>query len=39
MVAENILSDYINLFLLNYYQKNDKIIYKYFKGKFGKKKR
>ena len=28
--------DYTNLFSLNYYQKIEKIIYKYFKGKYGK---
>ena len=31
MIAGKTLLDYTNLFSLNYYKKNDKIIYKYFK--------
>ena len=34
-----ILLDYTNLFYSNNYQKNGKIIYKYFKDKYGKRKR
>ena len=34
MVAGKTLLDYTNLFYLNNYKKNDKIIYKYFKDKY-----
>ena len=34
--GENLL-DYTNLFSLNDYSKNDKIMYKYFKDKYGRK--
>ena len=37
-LAEKKLLDYTNLLPPNDYQKNDKIIYKYFKNKFGKRK-
>ena len=37
MLNQNI--DYIKLFSPNDYKKNDKVIYKYFKQKNGKKKR
>ena len=37
MIAVKILLDYNNLFSPGDYQKNDKIIYKYFKEKYGKK--
>ena len=33
--GEKDLLDYINLFSPNDYKKNDKIIYKYFKNKYG----
>ena len=36
MIAGKSLLDYTNLFPLNDYQNNDKIIYKYFKDKHGK---
>ena len=36
MLAGKTLLDYTNLFSLNDYEKNDKILYKYFKGKFVK---
>ena len=36
MVAVKILLDYTNLFSPNDYKKNDKIIYKYFKDKYGR---
>ena len=36
MIAGKIWLDYINLFSPNDYRKNDKIIYKYFKDKYGK---
>ena len=36
MIAGITLFDHINLFSLNDYKKNDKIIYKYFKNKYGK---
>ena len=36
MVAGKLLLDYANLFSLNEYKKNDKIIYKYFKDKYVK---
>ena len=39
MIAEKALLDYSNLFSPNDYQKNDKIIYKYFKNKCDKRKR
>ena len=39
MSAGEILLDYTNLFSPNYYQKNDKIIYKNFKDKYDKKKK
>ena len=38
MLAGKPLSDYINLFSPNYYQKNGKIIYMCFKDKYGKRK-
>ena len=38
MIAVKILLDYTNLFSPSDYQKNEKIIYKYFKEKYGKKK-
>ena len=34
MLAGKTLLDYTNLFSLNGYKKNDKIIYKYFKDKY-----
>ena len=34
MLAEKTLLDYTNLFSLNDYEKNDKIIYKYFKDAY-----
>ena len=37
MLSGEILLDYTNLFSLNDYKKNDKIIYKYFKDKYGRK--
>ena len=37
MIAGKKLLDYTNLFSPNDYKKNDKIMYKYFKNKFGKK--
>ena len=36
MFAGKTLSYYTNLFSPNDYNKNDKIIYKYFKNKYGK---
>ena len=36
MVTGKTLLDYTNLFSLNDYKKNDKIIYKYFKDKYGR---
>ena len=33
MIAGKTLLDYTNLFYLNDYKKNDKIIYKYYKDK------
>ena len=36
MLAGKTLLDYTNLFSLNDYEKNDKIIYKYFKYKYGR---
>ena len=36
MFAGRTLLDYTNLFSLNDYKKNDKIIYKYFKDKYGR---
>ena len=38
MIAEKALLGCTNLFLSNDYQKNDKIIYKYFKENYGKRK-
>ena len=32
MLAEKTLLDYTNLFSVNAYKKNDKLIYKYFKS-------
>ena len=34
MIAEKTLLYYTNLFSPNYYEKNDRIIYKYFKDKY-----
>ena len=39
MIAEKMLLDYTSLFSVNDCQKNDNIIYKYFKEKYGKRKR
>ena len=39
MLAGTALLDYTNLFSPNDYNKNDKIIYRYFKNKYGKKKK
>ena len=39
MIAGKTSLDYTSLFSPNDYQKNDKIIYKYFKDKCGKRKR
>ena len=36
MLAGNALLDYPNFFYPNDYEKNDKIIYKYFKDKYGR---
>ena len=36
MIAGKTLLDYTNLFSPNDYKKNDKIIYNYFKDKYGK---
>ena len=36
MLAGKPLLDYTNLFSPNDYKKNDKVIYKYFKDKYGK---
>ena len=38
LLKEKALLDYTNLFSPNDYKKNDKIIYKYFKDKYGKRK-
>ena len=38
MIADKALLGCTNLFLSNDYQKNDKIIYKYFKENYGKRK-
>ena len=38
LLKEKALLDYTNLFSPNDYKKNYKIIYKYFKGKYGKRK-
>ena len=35
MLAGKNLLYYANLFSLNYYENNDKIMYKYFKDKYG----
>ena len=37
MLSGEILLDYTNFFSPNDYKKNDKIIYKYFKDKYGRK--
>ena len=39
MITGKTLLDYTNLFSPNGYKKNEKIIYKYFKDKYGKRKR
>ena len=39
MLAGKTLLDYTNLFSPNDYKKNDKIIYKYFKAKYGRRRR
>ena len=39
MILGNTLLDYTNLFSPNDYKKNDKIIYKYYKNKYDKRKR
>ena len=39
MITRKMILDYTNLFSPNDYQKNDKIIYKYFKDKYGRRKR
>ena len=39
MLVEKKLLDYTNLFPPNDYKKNDKIIYKYFKDKYGRRSR
>ena len=36
MLAGKTLLDYTDLFSLNDYNNNDKIIYKHFKGKYGR---
>ena len=36
MTAGKSLLDYTNLFSQNDYKKNDKMIHKYFKGKYGR---
>ena len=36
MLAGKTFSDYTNLFSANDYKKNDKIIYEYFKYKYGR---
>ena len=36
MLAAKTLLDYTNLFSPNDYEKNDKMIYKYFKDKYGR---
>ena len=36
MLAEKTLLDYTNLFSPNDYKRNDKIIYRYFKDKYGR---
>ena len=36
MFSRKTLLDYTNLFSPNDYKKNDKIIYKYFKNKYGR---
>ena len=38
MIVEKTLSNYTNLFSPNDYQMNYKLIYQYFKSKFGKRK-
>ena len=39
ITGKTLLFDYTNLFSFNDYQMNVKIIYKYFKDKYGKRKR
>ena len=39
MLTGKHLLDFINLFSLSNYKKNDKMIYKYFKDKYDKRKR
>ena len=36
MLAGKTLLDYTNLFSLNHYKRNDKVIYKYFKDRYGR---
>ena len=36
MLAGKTFSDYVDLFSPNDYKENDKIIYKYFKDKYGR---
>ena len=36
MLAGKTLLDYTNLYTANYHKNNEKIIYKYFKDKYGK---
>ena len=36
MIVGKTLLDYTNLFFLNRFKKNDKVIYKYFKDKYAK---
>ena len=36
MLSGKTLFDYTNWFSLNNYKKNDRVIYKYFKGKYGR---
>ena len=39
MLLRKILLDYTNLFSLNDFKKDDKIIYKYFKDKYGRRRK
>ena len=39
MLAEETVLEYTNLFSSNYYKKNVKIMYKYFKDKYGRRKK
>ena len=39
MLAENTVLDYTNLFFLNDYKNNEKIIYKYFKYKYDRRRK